>query len=79
MIVEFSGKRIKLIPGEVKLAKRLVRKFLESVKLESRAQGALTFYYTLILVMYVMAHDYIESVTPEVIALILNTAAKEDP
>lgn len=77
MQVIIGGKRINLVDKDVKVAKRVLRNFLNVSKAESQKRGASTFYYTLICVMYVMSHDLIQSLSPEVLAFILNARAKD--
>lgn len=77
MQVKFGDTMIHLVPKDVKLAKRLVRKFLSASKTKADEYGAKTFYYTLLCVMYVMSHDLIENLSPEVLALILNARAED--
>lgn len=78
MQVKFGDTMIHLVPKDVKLAKRLVRKFLSVSKTKADEYGAKTFYYTLLCVMYVMSHDLIENLSPEVLALILNARAEDE-
>lgn len=78
MQIVIGKRRIKLVDKDVKIAKRIVRNFLESSREHAEEQGAKTFYYTLLCVMYIMSHDLIESLTPEVMALILNARAENE-
>lgn len=78
MQVVIGGKRIELVDTDVKVAKRVLKNFLEVSKTEAEEKGAATFYYTLLCVMYVMSHDLIQSLTPEVLAFILNARAKNE-
>lgn len=77
MQVIIGDKRINLVESDVKVAKRVLRNFLKTSKEESTKRGAATFYYTLLCVMYVMSHDYIQSLGPDVLAFILNARAKD--
>lgn len=78
MQIVIGKKRIKLVDSDVKVAKRILRNFLDSSRKHADEQGAKTFYYTLLCVMYVMSHDLIESLTPEVLAMILNARAENE-
>lgn len=78
MQIVIEKRRIKLVDKDVKIAKRIVRNFLESSRKHAEEQGAKTFYYTLLCVMYIISHDLIESLTPEVMALILNARAENE-
>lgn len=78
MQIVVGKNRIKLVDKDVKIAKKIVRNFLESSRNHAEEQGAKTFYYTLLCVMYIMSHDLIESLTPEVLALILNARAENE-
>ena len=78
MQVVIGNQRIKLVDRDVKVAKKILRHFLKTSKERAVAKKATTFYYTLICVMYIMSHDLIESVTPEVLALILNARAENE-
>lgn len=75
MKVEIGKQTIRLVPNDVKIAKKLIRHFLSKTKEEADKRGALTFYYTLVCVMYVMSADLIKSLSPEALALILNARA----
>ena len=76
MKVKIGKSVIRLVPSDVKIAKRLVRHFLSTAKEEADKRGAKTFYYSLVCVMYVMSYDLIQSLSPEVLALILNARAE---
>lgn len=78
MQIVVGKNRIKLVDKDVKIAKKIVRNFLEASRNHAEEQGAKTFYYTLLCVMYIMSHDLIESLTPEVLALILNARAENE-
>jgi len=69
-----GGKEIKLVDRDVRLAKKLVKKFLKTAKEKAENNNAPTFYFTLLTVMYLMAHDHISAVSPETLALLLNAA-----
>ena len=71
-----GGKEISLVDRDVKLAKKLVTKFLKTAKEKAEGNNAPTFYFTLLTVMYLMSHDYISAVSPETLALLLNAAHK---
>lgn len=77
MQVLIGDKRINLVDKDVKVAKRVLRNFLNVSKEASQKRGASTFYYTLICVMYVMSVDLIQSLGPDVMAFILNAHAKD--
>jgi hypothetical protein len=76
MRIIIGGKEINLVDRDVKLAKKLVSKFLKTSKEKAEGNNAPTFYFTLLTVMYLMAHDYISAVSPETLALLLNAAHK---
>lgn len=48
MQIVIGKKRIKLVDKDVKIAKKIVRNFLESSREHAEEQGAKTFYYTLL-------------------------------
>lgn len=73
-----GGKEIKLVDRDVRTAKRLCRKFLKTAKSMAEERHAHTFYLTLLIVMYLIAHDYISAATPETVALLLNAAYKNE-
>ncbi|MDR0287773.1 MAG: hypothetical protein LBI03_08760 [Clostridiales bacterium] len=74
MKIVVGGKEINLVDRDVKLAKKLVKKFLKTAKEKAEENGAPTFYFTLLTVMYLTAHDHITAVSPETMALLLNAA-----
>ena len=74
MKIIIGGKEIELVDRDVKLAKKLLSKFLKTAKEKAEGNNAPTFYFTLLTVMYLMAHDYISAVSPETLALLLNAA-----
>ena len=78
MRIIIGGKDIHLVDRDVKLAKRLCRKFLKAAKDRAEAQGAPIFYFTLLVVMYLMANDYIRAITPETLSLLLNAAHQNE-
>jgi hypothetical protein len=73
-----GSKEIKLVDRDVKLAKKLVNKFLKTAKEKAEGNNAPTFYFTLLTVMYLVAHDYISAVSPDTLALLLNAAYKNN-
>ena len=72
MKVILGNKEIKLVEADVKTSKKLIRDFLGQVKAQAEENELNTFYYTMLVVMYVMSNDLIDSLTPEVLATILN-------
>lgn len=78
MQVVIGNSRIQLVDKDVKVAKRILRNFMNVSKEKAEEKGAATFYYTLLCVMYVMSHDLIESLSPEVMAMILNARAENN-
>lgn len=78
MQIVIGKQRIQLVDRDVKVAKKVLRNFLDSSREHADEHGAKTFYYTLLCVMYVMSHDLIESLTPEVLAMILNARAENE-
>lgn len=78
MKVVLSNHTINLMPKDVLLAKKVIRKFLDCCKTKAEKYGAHSFYYTLLVTMYVMSNDLIEAITPEILATILNARAKNE-
>lgn len=78
MRIVIGGKEIRLVDRDVHVAKKLCRKFLKIAKEKAEEQQAPTFYLTLLVVMYLMSHDYISAITPETLSLLLNAAFKND-
>jgi len=74
MKILIGGKEINLVDRDVQLAKKLVKKFMKTAKEKAEANDAPTFFFTLLTVMYLMAHDHITAVSPETLALLLNAA-----
>ena len=74
MKIIIGGEEINLVDRDVKLAKKLVKKFMKTAKEKAESNGAPTFYFTLLTVMYLMAHDHITAVSPETLSLLLNAA-----
>ena len=77
MIVEIEGKSIKISSADVKLAKRLVRDFVDTVDDKAAKRGATFFKYPLMCVMYLMSKDYIESCTPEVLQILMGKYSEQ--
>jgi|GEM_PF-3094465 len=76
MKIIVGGKEIRLVDRDVCLAKKILKKFMKTAKEKAEANQAPTFYFTLMLVMYLTAHDHISALTPETLALLLNAAHK---
>jgi len=76
MKIMIGGHEISLADRDVQLAKKLVKKFMKTAKEKAEANNAPTFYFTLLTVMYLIAHDHITAVSPETLALLLNAAHK---
>jgi len=76
MKIIVGGKEIRLVDRDVRLAKKLLKKFMKTAKAKAEANQAPTFYFTLMLVMYLTAYDHISALTPETLALLLNAAHK---
>lgn len=72
MKVLLGDKEIRLVNEDVKMSKKLIREFLNAVQGKAEEKGFNTFYYTLIVVMYIMSNDLIDSLSPDVLAMILN-------
>lgn len=74
MKIIVGGKEIHLVDRDVKLARKLVRKFLMTAKKKAEQNDAPTFFLTLLVVTYLVAHDYLTALTPKALALLLNAA-----
>ena len=69
---------ITLADRDVKAAKKMLRHFMDKSREIADSKKATTFYYTLLIVMNVISTEYIQSVTPEVLALLLNSASENN-
>lgn len=78
MKIIVGGKEINLVDRDVKLARKLVRKFLMTAKKKAEQNDAPTFFLTLLVVTYLIAHDYLTALTPKALALLLNAAYQTD-
>ena len=78
MKIVICGKEIKLVDRDVKVAKKLCRSFLKTAKQKAEDVHAPTFYLTLLVVMYLMANDYISAVTSDTLAVLLNAAYQNE-
>ena len=67
---------VKLIPRDVKLAKKLLNGFLDSVAKHSEKQKVPTLLFTVLIMMHVMSQDRLKAITPETNQIILNSAYK---
>lgn len=68
----------RLIDRDLKVAKETIKHFLDTSKEEADKKGATAYFYTLLIAMHVISNDMIKTLTPEVLAMILNAAADED-
>lgn len=68
---------VRLIDRDLKVAKETIKHFLDTSKEEAEKKGATAYYYTLLIAMHVISNDMIKTLTPEVLAMILNAAADE--
>lgn len=78
MNVRIGGQEITLVDRDVRAAREMIRHFLETSRTEAEKQKATTFYYTLLIVMNVMSTNYLQKLTPEFAATLLNAAAKTE-
>jgi len=78
MKIIFGKKEINLVDRDVKLANRLCRKFLKTVRSKAEQKGAPTFYFTLLTVMYLMVHDCLNATSPDTLARLLNAAYRNE-
>ena len=78
MKIVIMGREINLVDRDVRLAKKLVRKFLKVTKEKAEGNGAPTFYITLLTVMFLMSHDLLSSMSPDLISMLLNAAYKNN-
>jgi len=78
MKIIIDGKEINLVDRDVQLAKKLIKKFLGTAKEKAEGNGAPTFYFTLLTVMYLMAHDRLIATSPELLAILLNASYKNN-
>lgn len=78
MKVKMGGKIITLSDRDVKTAKKAVSHFLDTYRNAAEEQNAKTFIYTLLIVMNIMSTDYINTLSPEFLALILDAAAQTE-
>lgn len=74
MKIYIKDREIKLIPRDVKIAKKIILGFMNSVKTKSQKLNAPTFYYTFLLMMHLMSQDQINALTPDTMQLLLNGA-----
>lgn len=68
---------VRLIDRDLKVAKETIKHFLDTSREEAEKKGATAYYYTLLIAMHVISNDMIKTLTPEVLAMILNAAADE--
>ena len=73
MKIVIGGKEIELVDRDVKLAKKLVLKFLKTTKEKAESNGAPTFYFTLLIVILLTANDRIGA-SPDLFEKLLNAA-----
>lgn len=78
MKIVIGGKEIKLVDRDVKVAKKLCRRFLRTAKQRAEDVHAPTFYLTLLIVMYLMANDYILSISSDTLSILLNAAYRNE-
>lgn len=78
MKIVIGGKEVKLVDRDVKTAKKLCRRFLKTAKSKAEEAHAPTFYLTLLIVMYLMSNDYINAITPDTLAFLLNAAYQNE-
>lgn len=70
-----TGETVKLNDKEVKAAKKMVNKFLDSVKKSSAANQRATLYITTLIVMESLAGDLLSSLNPDRLKVILDAFA----
>lgn len=78
MKIVIGGKEIRLVERDVKVAKKLCRRFLKTAKLKAEEAHAPTFYLTLLIVMYLMSNDYISAISPDTLSVLLNAAYQNE-
>lgn len=76
--IKFGNKMITLVDRDAKAAKKMILHFLKTSRAAAEEQNATTFYYTLLVMMNVISTEYINTLTPEVMATILNAAAETE-
>lgn len=76
MKIVIDNKQITLAKRDVKAAKQIVLHCLESSRKHAEEKGSNAFYYTLLVVMHTMSGELMNELTPEVLAMILNSADK---
>lgn len=76
MQIKVKDRDIMLIPGDVKLSKRLITTFIENVrKTEEEKQYPNLLFHTMVM-MHVLTKDQIEMLTSQSLAKLLNTYYK---
>lgn len=75
MKITIGNKTISLIDRDVKVAKSTIKHFLDVSREEAEKKKATSYYYTLIIAMYIMSSDMINALTPDVLSTLLNAAS----
>lgn len=78
MRIVISGKEVNLVDRDVKVAKKLCRRFLKTAKQRAEEAHAPTFYLTLLVVMHLMANDYISAISSDTLAILLNASYQNE-
>lgn len=68
-----SGETVRLNDNDVKYSKKLVSKFLESVKKSSAINGRPTLYITSLIMMESMAGENLSIIEPEKLKIMLDS------
>ena len=72
MKITLQGKEAALNNAEVKSAKRIVARFMKQVETSAKSQQRPTYYFTVLLIMHIMAQDAIDSMGIENFTKVLN-------
>lgn len=71
MKVIFGKTEVPLSDMEVKKAKKLINEFFDKIKKESVKNNVPSFYFTCLIVGYIMLNDAIKSLTPSAAKIIM--------
>ena len=76
MRIVIGKKEVHLVERDVKLARKLVTEFLNSVKNNAEEHDAPTLYMTTLIVMHLISKNQIDALTPESLRLLLEANYK---
>lgn len=75
MRIIVGNQEVPLLDRDVKLARKMIMNFLDSVKKHGNENEAPTIYLTTLILMHLMSKNQIDAITPETMKLFLEANA----